>query len=65
MNYQYDHSSNTQPHPLDDIKVSGVIFTGGMLTGMENLARWGNAVPDTKLELNNLREVDFPIYLLP
>ena len=48
MNYQYDHSSNTQPHPLSDMKVSGVIFTGGMLTGMENMARWGNAVLETK-----------------
>ena len=38
----------TQQQPLGDMKVSGVIFTGGILTGMENLARWGNAVLETK-----------------
>ena len=48
MNAQYNYSSNTQPHPLDDMKVSGVIFTEGILTGMENLTRWGNAVLETK-----------------
>ena len=33
----------TQQQPLDDMKVSGVIFKGGIVTGMENMARWGNA----------------------
>ena len=36
---------------LPDMKVSGIALTGGKLTGLSNLSRWGNADIDIKCEI--------------
>jgi len=41
-------ATNNQLLSLPDMKVSGISLTGGKLTGLSNISRWGNAEIDTK-----------------
>merc|ERR1719410_2724623 len=41
-------ATNNQLLSLPDMKVSGISLTGGKLTGLSNLSRWGNADIDIK-----------------
>ena len=41
-------SSEKQEIPLEDTKTSGILLYSGKLTGMSNMARWGEAEMETR-----------------